>query len=101
MEDFCHGSKAIKLFVYSVKPLPVKMDRAVFICDVCVCVCVCGVVIEIFAVASFRIYPATQSVFVFLPSLCCKKRDRDLVSCGLEREAIRTVSSIAESRVRA
>jgi len=57
MEDFCHGSKAIKRFMYSVKLLPVKMDRAVFICDVCVRVC--GLVIEIFAVGSFGIYPAT------------------------------------------
>jgi hypothetical protein len=36
MEDFCHAAQAIERFMYSMKLLPVKTDRAVFTCDVCV-----------------------------------------------------------------
>ena len=77
MQDFCHGSQANVRFMYSVNLLLVKMERAVFICDVRVRVVW---YLKCFVFVHSEYIQHSQLIFIFLPARCCKKRDHDLGS---------------------
>jgi hypothetical protein len=80
MENFRHEPQSIEHLMYSAELLPVKTEGAVFTCDVCVRFNNGGVC------SSF--IQQLRCVFLFLPTRCRTKRDRDLGSRWLARKAV-------------